>query len=119
VDAIDLAASRSSLPLLASGVGDFKHLQRRLLMIRSRQGNRKMGWTALVACAAMVALPLSLTRAKQAAPADVNKNAKPNERPATQPGLSAEELRTLDRLLPFVILDGTKLGDSLDFLRNE
>ncbi|HEX4794291.1 MAG TPA: M56 family metallopeptidase [Humisphaera sp.] len=90
VDAIDFAASRSSLPLLASGVGDFKHLQRRLLMIRSRQGNRKMGWTALIACAAIVALPLSLTRAKQAVSPDSTAGNPPSVTIATQPNRPAD-----------------------------
>jgi beta-lactamase regulating signal transducer with metallopeptidase domain len=66
VEAIEFASlSRPALPLLASGVGEFKHLQRRLLMIRNGKTNRKLGWTIAIALIGALALPFSLTRAQE------------------------------------------------------
>jgi len=119
VEAIDFAsASRPALPLLASGVGEFKHLQRRLLMIRNGTTNRKMGWTALIGCAALVAVPLSLTRAQ-----DAGKTLPPQTQPAEKPAANEKQAddklqKALDRRVPDLNFEGVALADVLDFVRD-
>jgi hypothetical protein len=83
IETIDFAcASRTPLPILASGAGDFRHLQRRLLMIRNGNGKRNLGWTSILVCLAIAALPLSITRGQQAARTE-------HRAPATLPTTSA------------------------------
>jgi beta-lactamase regulating signal transducer with metallopeptidase domain len=132
VDAIDFACESiprfgPRLPLLASGIGEFGHLKRRLVMILQCNGNRKIGWSGLAcACALAALLPFSLTRAEDASPSGKAQspaaNAKSDEAPATQPGKEKKAdpalLAKLNRELPDVSFDGVGLSDVMDFLHD-
>ena len=116
--------SRPRLPALASGTGEFRHLQRRLVMIQQGTSTRRLGWTGFtVICAAAIVLPLSLTRGqspgRQASgpSAHDEHNAKP---PATQPAEDDElALAALyNRVVPEVSFDSVGFSDVIDFLRD-
>jgi beta-lactamase regulating signal transducer with metallopeptidase domain len=130
VEAIDFAsASRPTLPLMASGVGEFKHLQRRLLMIRNGTSERKMGWTAGFALLAIGALPLTLTRAQQqemrnSSNAAIN-DQQPDRPRGAQPGDGAasseaekKAAEPLDRACPDLNFKAVALSDVIDFMRD-
>jgi bla regulator protein BlaR1 len=132
VDFMCVSRSRPALPAMASGIGAFRHLKRRLVMIQQRQGSRGLGWagTAGVALAAMV-LPLSLTRAQERKASSEPDPAPPTTRPHDrdqEKGLPKEgaeipreERATraqLDRNLPECNFDGVALTDVLDFLHD-
>jgi hypothetical protein len=133
VDFMCVSRSRPVLPAMASGIGAFRHLKRRLVMIQQRQGSRGLGWAgaAGVAVAATV-LPLSLTRAQDEKPARQPQSASPTTRPqdrdkekATTNASDSEnspEYRAmraqLDRNLPECNFDGVGVADVIDFLRD-
>jgi beta-lactamase regulating signal transducer with metallopeptidase domain len=116
--------SRPRLPALASGMGEFRHLQRRLVMIQQGTSTRRLGWTGFVViCAAAIVLPLSLTRgqspARQASgpSAHDEHNAKP---PATQPAEDDDPASAAlyNRVVPEISFEGVGLADVIAFLRD-
>lgn len=132
VDAVDFACQSiprfgPRLPLLASGIGEFGHLQRRLVMILQCNGNRKIGWSGTVcACVLAALLPLSFTRADDAkAPAKTQapaESTKSDAAPTTQPGkenkVDPKLQAMLNRELPKLDFDAVGLSDVIDFLHD-
>jgi beta-lactamase regulating signal transducer with metallopeptidase domain len=69
MEAIDfVSTTRLAVPVLASPMGEFHDLKRRLLMIKQNAAPRALGWTgfSLLCVLAAVLLPLSATLAQQA-----------------------------------------------------
>ena len=127
VQAVDFASSsRPVLPALASGVGEFRHLKRRLVMIQQGNNNKALGWMgAIFVCAVAIILPLAPGRAQSSessSPARGNATNAATRSPDTQSGgAGAADAKTkalLDRSLPEVRFDGVGLGDVIDFLRD-
>jgi beta-lactamase regulating signal transducer with metallopeptidase domain len=127
IEAIDFA-SRPPLPALASGVGHFRTLERRLIMVRQGRSMRTIGWvgTALVTAITLV-LPFSLrmTQAQQASPPPAPPTRgiipSPPKPPATQPTqqeLNQRAQAQLNRTLPAVQFDAVGFADVIDFLRD-
>jgi beta-lactamase regulating signal transducer with metallopeptidase domain len=129
VDAIEFISSSGSistprLPALASGMGEFRHLQRRLVMIQQGMRIRPLGWTGFaVICAAALALPLSFTRGQSVSrqaggPSahDTPNGSPPATRPAEEdePGSAA----LYNHMVPDVSFEGVGLSDVLSFLRD-
>jgi hypothetical protein len=68
MEAIDfVSTTRCAVPVLASPMGEFHDLKRRLLMIKQNAAPRALGWTGFsVICGlALILLPLSATLAQQ------------------------------------------------------
>ena len=125
VEAVEFA-SRSNglfpppLPALASGMGEFRQLKRRLVMIQQGNGTRTLGPMGIAcASAAALLLPLTLSRAQRSEHATP---AAASQGPATQPGSETDIdpvlHRQLDRQLPELSFDGVGLSDVIDFLRD-
>lgn len=133
VEAIDFA-SRPSVPLIASGIGSYRTLQRRLLMIEQGKNIRTLGGFGIaVVAASMTLLPLSV---KPAAAQRSSPPAKHADAPATRP--AATTLPTVDpdepvattepgrrkvvaqmeRTLPEVRFEKVELADAIDFFRD-
>jgi len=69
MEAIDfVSTTRCAVPVLASPMGEFHDLKRRLLMIKQNAAPRALGWTgfSLLCVLAATLLPLSATLAQQA-----------------------------------------------------
>lgn len=126
IEAIDFA-SRPPLPALASGIGHFRSLKRRLIMIQQGHSTRSMGslGATLIAAIALV-LPFSLkvTQAQQASPPAPPTRGiipQPARPPASQP---TDEERTrqvraqLNRTIPALQFDSVGFADAVDFLRD-
>jgi hypothetical protein len=129
VDTIDFVSSSGSfssprLPALASGMGEFRHLQRRLVMIQQGTSIRRLGWTGFaIICAASLALPLSFTRGQSASRQGSGPSAhdqvngkSPTTRPAEDDEPAAAAL--YNRILPEVSFEGVGLSDVTSFLRD-
>jgi bla regulator protein BlaR1 len=89
VDFISESVRPNSLaaPVLASGMGQFQHLQRRLTMVRERSVQRRLSGGGLVAVVlSAIALPLGprLLRADDAPPASGRQPPAVEERPGTE-----------------------------------
>jgi beta-lactamase regulating signal transducer with metallopeptidase domain len=125
VEAVEFASTPNritprSLPALASGIGEFRHLKRRLIMIQQGNGNRNLGTTGtLCVCAAFLLLPLALSRAQQAerAPSNTRSAGAPTQ-PTAEPEVDPLLRKQLDHQLPDLQFDGVGLNDVIDFLRD-
>ncbi|HEX4794100.1 MAG TPA: M56 family metallopeptidase [Humisphaera sp.] len=60
LEAVDFVSVRRSVPLLASGMGQFGHLRRRLTMLKQGDVARAMSWTGFFAACGTGALLLSI-----------------------------------------------------------
>ena len=124
VEAVDFASTpnriiASSLPALASGIGEFRHLKRRLVMIQQGNGNRSLGTSGIVCvCAAAVLLPLTFSRAQQQGGAPGAAAAAAATQPEKQNDVDPVLRRSLERQLPELQFDGVGLSDVTDFLRD-
>ena len=129
VDAIEFVWSSGSissprLPALASGTGEFRHLQRRLVMIQQGTGIRPLGWTGFaIICGAALALPLSLTRGQSASHQVSGPSAHDEvagRPPATQPAGDDEAASAalFNRMLPEISFEDVPFGDVVSFLRD-
>lgn len=125
VEAVEFASTTRdlpspSLPALASGIGEFRHLKRRLIMIQQGTGNRTLGKLGIAcACAAAILLPLTVSRAQQRpAPAASARSSGPASRPTTQPQVDPALLARLDRKMPEVKFDAVGLSDVFDFMQD-
>jgi hypothetical protein len=125
VEAVEFASTPNritapSLPALASGIGEFRHLKRRLVMIQQGNGNRNLGTTGIVCvCAAVLLLPLALSRAQQAEQAPSNtRSVGTATQPAGETEIDPVLRRQLERQLPELQFDGVGLNDVIDFLRD-
>jgi beta-lactamase regulating signal transducer with metallopeptidase domain len=113
LEAVDFASTprHGVLPALASGIGEFRHLKRRLIMIQQGTAKPTMGKTGLLlACAIAALLPLTLSRAQQ--------TDRPTSRPTTQPEVDPALRTSLNRTLPGLHFDAVALGDVLDFVHD-
>jgi bla regulator protein BlaR1 len=125
VEAVEFASAPNritfrSLPALASGIGEFRHLKRRLVMIQQGNGNRNLGTAGTVCvCAAVLLLPLALSRAQQAeqTPSNTRSAGAPTQ-PTAEPEIDPLLRRQLDRQLPSLEFDAVGLSDVIDFLRD-
>jgi hypothetical protein len=71
MEAIDfVSTTRCAVPVLASPMGEFHDLKRRLLMIKQNNAPRALGWTgfSLICGLALMLLPLSATLAQVESP---------------------------------------------------
>jgi beta-lactamase regulating signal transducer with metallopeptidase domain len=71
MEAIDfVSTTRLAVPVLASPMGEFHDLKRRLLMIKQHSAPRALGWTAfsLICALSAILLPLSASLAQQERP---------------------------------------------------
>jgi len=90
MEAIDfVSATRQGAPVLASPMGEFHDLKRRLLMIKQNTAPRALGWTgfSLICGLALILLPLSATLAQveKPQPAGLPPVGPAVEAPVTQP----------------------------------
>ena len=131
VEAIDFASTRHSrshplLPALASGIGEFRSLKRRLLMIQQGTSTRTLGAVGTICIFALAAvLPLSFGKAQateNSPPPAQSQLAYPTDPAATQPADNRRSNRQmvaqLDRILPQVQFDAVGFADVVDFLRD-
>src|SRR5258706_9268779 len=68
MEAIDfVSTTRCAVPVLASPMGEFHDLKRRLLMIKQNNAPRALGWTgfSIICGLALILLPLSATLAQE------------------------------------------------------
>src|SRR5438552_7291192 len=68
MEAIDfVSTTRCAVPVLASPMGEFHDLKRRLLMIKQNSAPRALGWTgfSIICGLALILLPLSATLAQE------------------------------------------------------
>ena len=68
MEAIDfVSTTRCAVPVLASPMGEFHDLKRRLLMIKQNSAPRALGWTgfSIICALAFILLPLSATLAQE------------------------------------------------------
>lgn len=124
VEAVDFASNQAGVPLLASGVGEFRSLKRRLLMIQQGNNVRTLGVVGMVVIGAVgLVLPLmpgqaqtSREPAGSAAP-DLKS---PVSRPTTRAAEAAtgEAFKKLRRPLPDVKLNQMRFDDAIQFLEN-
>jgi beta-lactamase regulating signal transducer with metallopeptidase domain len=127
VTAIEFA-SRPPLPALCSGIGSFRSLKRRLIMIRQGTNVRNLGPAGIVLAvviATMLPLSLRLAQAQSAAPksrAAVSDFSYPTSHPATESAQEKqlnENVRTrLEKTLPALQFDGVGFSDVVDFLHD-
>jgi beta-lactamase regulating signal transducer with metallopeptidase domain len=142
VEAVDFASvsrplSRPMLPALASGIGEFGHLKRRLVMIQQGNANKSLGPVGIACvCAMGLLLPMALTWAqatpgaapgrgaapaadKPHAPADAPaKEDAPAGKPADEGKPGKALAAQLERQLPELKFDGVGFSDVIDFLRD-
>ena len=127
---VSRSQSRPVLPALASGIGEFRHLERRLVMIQQGRSTRTLGRTGLAAVAIVaIALPLTLSRAqdeKSAHDSESSAAAKKEHQPETAPAEKKEEHGVKDpavraqlkRPMPELNFQGVAFSDVIDFLRD-
>lgn len=118
---------RPMSPALASGIGQFRYLKRRLVMIQQGKSTRTLGPIGtIIVCMAATLLPLSVSRAqeKNTAPeraqgdADEHRAAGAATSPSPQAKVGRAVTAQLDRNLPEVRFDAVGFGDVIDFLRD-
>src|SRR5258706_6214062 len=89
MEAIDfVSTTRCAVPVLASPMGEFHDLKRRLLMIKQNNAPRALGWTgfSIICGLALILLPLSATLAQEKPqPAGLPPVGPAVEAPATRP----------------------------------
>jgi beta-lactamase regulating signal transducer with metallopeptidase domain len=134
VEAIDFV-SRPSVPLIASGIGCYRTLQRRLVMIEQGKNVRGLGVLGIaVVVALMTVLPLSVKRAAAEpppAPAKQPAAAAARSAPTTLPTADPDDLLfaamqegqakawdQLERNFPGLHVDKVAFSDVVDFLRD-
>ncbi|HSZ57914.1 MAG TPA: M56 family metallopeptidase [Tepidisphaeraceae bacterium] len=127
IETIDFA-SGPPLPVLASGIGHFRTLKRRLIMIQQGRSMRTMGnlgWALIATIVLVVPFSLKMTQAQQASPPPapptrgiIPSPAKPPATQRTQQELNQQAQAKLNRPLPALQFDGVGFADVIDFLRD-
>jgi len=103
-------------PVMASGVGSFKSLKRRLLMIQAGNVFPRAGRGGVMfACVAALLVPLTYGRAQATKADGTTRPAAPS---ADEVKLNGRALASLDRALPAVTFDKVGLADVMDFLKD-
>ena len=116
LEAVDFVSSfprefRPMLPALASGIGQFRHLQRRLVMIQQGNYRTDLGRVGVVCVVlAMLVLPLSLGRAQRTLPLQAAAPEPDEQKP--DPRATA----LFNRMLPELSFNAVGLTDVLEFL---
>lgn len=114
LEAVDfVSSSRAGVPALASGMGEFHHLKRRLVMIKQGNVSRAMSWSSLLSVCGLagVLLPLAPGRAQDAKPEEKTTAVQHDAVPLNDVAVEGDVVVTLD---PNVVPDGNKGSDVKD-----